>query len=91
MADLRKFMMIKDIPSKNRQKLMRNLRVSKLTSKSFALIIIIYYISFVSTFPFARHTKFVYKHALQCFGCVFISGDRSVGEDLAVSSRWYRG
>lgn len=28
MTDLRKFMMIKDVPSKNRQKLMRNLRVS---------------------------------------------------------------
>ena len=29
MGELRKFMMIKDLPSKNRQKLMRNLRVRK--------------------------------------------------------------
>jgi len=29
MEELRKFMMIKDLPSKNRQKLMRNLRVRK--------------------------------------------------------------
>lgn len=30
MTDLRKFMVIKDVPCKNRQKLMRNLRVSNL-------------------------------------------------------------